>query len=76
MRSEQVQIHLLMAAVLEKLACTNCRNRRRKKCDLGFPVLAVQVGWFCNVNDEGRGTLINMSGSLESHIAQRTNLKT
>ena len=63
----------------KRLACTNCRNRR-KKCDLGFPCgNCSRLELVCNVNDEDlrkKRYTNKYVKSLESHIAQlETNLK-
>ena len=57
----------------KRLACTNCRNRR-KKCDLGFPCgNCSRLELVCNVNDEDlrkKRYTNKYVKSLESHIAQ------
>ncbi|SMN20734.1 similar to Saccharomyces cerevisiae YOR337W TEA1 Ty1 enhancer activator required for full levels of Ty enhancer-mediated transcription [Maudiozyma saulgeensis] len=63
----------------KRLACTNCR-RRRKKCDLGFPCSSCsRLKIECNVNEEDLRKKRYTSGyvkSLETHIATlETNLK-
>ncbi|GMM54382.1 hypothetical protein DAKH74_009980 [Maudiozyma humilis] len=62
-----------------RLACTNCR-KRRKKCDLNFPCAScVRLKIECNVNDEDmrkKRYTTNYVKNLETHIARlETNLK-
>ncbi|KAG0672096.1 Ty enhancer activator [Maudiozyma exigua] len=63
----------------KRLACTNCR-KRRKKCDLGYPCGSCErLKIDCNVNEEDLRKKRYTSGyvkSLETHIATlETNLK-
>lgn len=62
-----------------RLACTNCR-KRRKKCDLNFPCAScVRLKIECNVNDEDmrkKRYTTSYVKNLETHIARlETNLK-
>ncbi|SCU80095.1 LAME_0B01596g1_1 [Lachancea meyersii CBS 8951] len=56
----------------KRLACSNCR-RRRKKCDLKFPCgNCVRLGLKCNVNMEDmrkKRHTATYVGSLESHVS-------
>ncbi|CAB4254858.1 similar to Saccharomyces cerevisiae YOR337W TEA1 Ty1 enhancer activator required for full levels of Ty enhancer-mediated transcription [Maudiozyma barnettii] len=63
----------------KRLACTNCR-KRRKKCDLAYPCSSCsRLKIECNVNEEDLRKKRYTSGyvkSLETHIASlETNLK-
>ncbi|CCC70301.1 hypothetical protein NCAS_0E02310 [Naumovozyma castellii] len=63
----------------KRLACSNCR-RRRKKCDLNFPCAnCIRLGLNCNVNEEDMRKKRYTSSyvkSLEGHIAYlESNLK-
>ncbi|CAR27692.1 hypothetical protein ZYGR_0N01770 [Zygosaccharomyces rouxii] len=75
-QSQQQQQQVQLPPGTKRLACSNCR-RRRKKCDLNFPCgNCIKLKLTCNINGEDlrkKRYSASYVKSLESHIAYLEN---